>query len=129
MSEETTKTGSGASSAGCRSQRLGAARRGMPLRDDCRYRKARMLVLLALSASARGLSSKSAPASTAARELRRAAVAAGSTVIREHEGLREPIEPALGKLGDALSRGEREGWLDAISAEKLRRLSSELAAA
>jgi hypothetical protein len=39
-----------------------------------------------------------------------------------------PIEPSLGQLTEALARGEREGWLDAKAAERLRRLSSELAA-
>jgi hypothetical protein len=111
---------------GCRSTSA-RSRRDLPLREDCRYRKARMLVLLAYNAT-----NPRAPAavaeSPAALELRRAAVAAGGAVIREHEGLRDPIEPVLFKLGDALVRGEREGWLDAAAAERLRRLSSELAA-
>jgi hypothetical protein len=112
----------------CRSTPL-RERGDLSLRADCRYRKARMLVLLAYNATTTPASSGPGVGSPTARELRRAAVAAGSTVIRQHEGLPEPIQPTLGKLTDALARGEREGWLDATSADRLRRLSSELATA
>jgi hypothetical protein len=130
MSDETTPSGGSTSTKGgtCRSQPL-RARRDLPLREDCRYRKARLLVLLAYDATGAPASgARHETGSPSVRELRRAAVAAGSTVIREHEGIAAPIQPALGQLTDALARGESEGWLDATAAERLRRLSSELAA-
>ncbi|HUP23977.1 MAG TPA: hypothetical protein VNB06_13665 [Thermoanaerobaculia bacterium] len=125
--ERSQKEPAAGPSRPCRSK-PSRAQRDRPLREDCRYRKARMLVLLAYSATALPASSGVEPGSPTAQDLRRAAVAAGSTVIREHEGLPVPIEPSLGQLTEALGRGEREGWLDAKAAERLRRLSSELAA-
>jgi hypothetical protein len=131
MSEDVSskKEPAAGPSASCRSQ-PSRAQRDRPLREDCRYRKARMLVVLAYSATAPPSSSASGvqSGSPTLLDLRRAAVAAGSTVIREHEGLVAPIAPMLGRLGEALERGEREGWLDARAADRLRRLSTELGA-
>lgn len=128
MSDDTPKNhGAAPRRAGCRNPTK-PSRHDLPLRDDCRYRKARMLVLLAYDATAASAAIAGDPKFPAARELRRAAVAAGSTVIREHEGRGAPMAPTLGKLGAALERGEVEGWLDSGAAETLRRLSSELGA-